>query len=169
MVLTHRILQLTRLTNLLLPSSPIYNLLSRLPRLGDTSSATGNGDSIAHAVPAYTPWVVPDFPPPPSIHELPLASAPTATTFQFATAPPYPTPFPPINQVIHHPETGMALLLTNTLKEEIEERQREEKDVQARRKRLGAGSEKEVRRAVGRDVLAASKVSIRTAALSNGI
>ena len=63
----------------------------------------------------------------------------------------------------------MALLLTNTLKEEIEERQREEKDVQARRKRLGAGSEKEVRRAVGRDVLAASKVSIRTAALSNGI
>lgn len=53
----------------------------------------------------------------------------------------------------------MALLLTNTLKEEIEERQREEKNVQARRKRLGAGSEKEVRRAVGRDVLAASKVS----------
>lgn len=56
----------------------------------------------------------------------------------------------------------MALLLANTLSEEIEERQGEEREVGVRRKRLGAGSEREVRRAVGREVLSASKVRSRS-------
>ena len=146
--------QFTRLTNLLLPFSKIYDLLLRLPRLGDASAPTPEGDS-------YTPWTPPPFPSPPTIHQLPLPSAPSATTFQVLTPPPYPRPFPSVRQVVHHPETGVALLLSNTLVEEGEERQREEREVQVRRKRLGAGSEREVRRAVGRDVLGSSNVGFR--------
>ncbi|KAJ9092721.1 hypothetical protein QFC19_008646 [Naganishia cerealis] len=135
----------------------VQDLLLQLPRLGEASTVEAqNGKDTSE--PSYTPWTPPDFLPPPTIHELPLSSAPPASSFQFAAAPPYPIPFPPVNQVIHHPDTGLALLLTNTLKEEIEERQREEKEVQARRKRLGAGGEKEVRRAVGRDILSQSKL-----------
>lgn len=145
--------QLTRLTNLLLPFSPIYELLLRLPRLGDTSAPTSEAES-------YTPWTPPTFPAPPTIHKLPLPSAPASSTFQFLPPAAYPRPFPRVRQVVHHPETGMALLLSNTLGEEVEERQGEEREVQVRRKRLGAGGEKEVRRAVGRDVLVASKVGL---------
>lgn len=146
-------LQLTKLTNLLLPSSPIYNLLSRLPRLGDASaSASGTEEST------YTPFPTPEFPSPPTIHTLPLSSPPPGPSFQFTAPPPYPRPFPSVRQCVHQPETGLALLLVNTLGEEIEERQREEREVQLRRKRLGAGSEREVRRAVGRDVLSSSTV-----------
>lgn len=44
------------------------------------------------------------------------------------------------------------------MRAEVEQQRREEKEVQVRRKRLGAGAEKEVRRAVGREVLVVSKV-----------
>ncbi|KAJ9098148.1 hypothetical protein QFC21_004477 [Naganishia friedmannii] len=146
--------QVSTIADLLLPSSPIYSLLYQLPRLGDTSSSAPSADARNpsgqdnnhddHNNPSYTPWTPPSLPPPPTIHSLPLSSAPPPSSYQYTTPPAFPALFPPINQIIHHPDTGLALLLTLTIREELEERQREEKEVQARRKRLGAGSEKEL-------------------------
>jgi hypothetical protein len=66
---------------------------------------------------------------------------------------------PAIAQMIHHSDTSLALLLSLTLEQEHEERDREEKEVGIRRKRLGAGSESQVRRAVAREFLCESRVS----------
>ena len=66
---------------------------------------------------------------------------------------------PAISQMIHHSDTSLALLLTLTLEQEHDEREKEEKEVGIRRKRLGAGSESQVRRAVARELLCGSRVS----------
>jgi hypothetical protein len=63
--------------------------------------------------------------------------------------------------MIHHADTSLALLLTLALEQEHLERDREEKEVGIRRKRLGAGSESQVRRTVAREFLCESRVSMR--------
>jgi hypothetical protein len=145
--------QIHRLLDLLLPSSPLYNLLNQLDPPDTSSSSADSGAS------SYTPWQVPSFPPPPTIHDLPLSQPLPSSSLTFSAPPKPPSPMPAINQMVHHSDTSLALLLALTLEQEHGEREREEKEVGIRRKRLGAGSESQVRRAVARDFLCDSRVS----------
>lgn len=155
LIMTSRLYnQSHRLLDLLLPSSPLYNLLSQLDPPKTSSSTTESGAS------SYTPWQVPPFPPPPPIHDLPLSQPLPSNSLAFSAPPKAPSPIPAVAQMVHHSETSLALLFTLTLEQEHGEREKEEKEVQVRRKRLGAGSESQVRRTVARELLVESRVSV---------
>lgn len=125
---------------------------------GAVGGAQGQAETSSHQ---YVPWQIPEFPPPPPFDVSKFSlSAPPTTPASFATDPMthIPRPFPPIRQLLTEPKSSLAALVTLALIIERRQRAAEEKEVTQRRKRLGAGGENAVRKAVGRELLCESEL-----------
>lgn len=149
----------------LTPSSVLYNWLhSQLDISGSGSSPYQDNPTSTTIDPSsagtYVPWSIPPFPPPPKFSTQSSLSTPSPVPSSFTPNPStyVPHPFPPLTQILRDSQTSLSLLVTLTLIVEYDQRVEEEKEVSKRRKRLGAGGEKEVRRAVGRDMLSTSRL-----------
>lgn len=148
--------RLVSLLSALVPGGQLFDYLS-----GNLDAAEQAKTAEAATSAQYVPWPLPEFPSPAPFDVAKFSlSAPPSTPASFATDPFtfIPRPFPPIRQLITEHKSSLAALVTLALVVERRQRAAEEKEVTQRRKRLGAGGESAVRKAVGRELLSESEL-----------